>query len=145
VRHLEDFRPGEVIDLGEVQLAEDDIIAFARQFDPQPFHIDPERGRQSPFGSLIASGWHTAALFMRLFATRVLNESVSLGSPGVEELRWLRPVRPGDTLRGRYEVLEVAPSGSNPSRGTVRARAELVNQAGEVVLRMVARNHFGRR
>jgi acyl dehydratase len=145
VRHLEDFRPGEVIDLGEVRLAEDDIIAFARQFDPQPFHIDPERGRQSPFGSLIASGWHTAALFMRLFATRVLNESVSLGSPGVEELRWLRPVRPGDTLRGRFTVLEARPSRSRADWGIVRSRGEMLNQDGEVVMSLEAVNFFGRR
>jgi acyl dehydratase len=145
MRYLEDFRAGEVIDLGSVTVTEEEMLEFGRRFDPQPFHTDPEAARESIFGGLIASGWHTASLFMRLFVLTVLNQSASMASPGVEELRWLRPVRAGDVLRGTYEVLEVTPSESNPSRGTVRARGELVNQDGEVVIRFVARNHFGRR
>jgi acyl dehydratase len=145
VRYLEDFTPGEVIELGSVSLSEDEILDFGRRFDPQPFHVDPAAAERSVFGGLIASGWHTGSLFMRLFATRVLNDSASLGSPGLEELRWLRPVRPGDVLTGRYHVLEVSASEKNPGRGTVRARCELVNASGEMVVRMVARNHFSRR
>jgi acyl dehydratase len=145
VRYLEDFRAGEVIDLGSVTVTQEEMLEFGRRFDPQPFHVDPEAAKDTIFGGLIASGWHTASLFMRLFVLEVLNQSASMASPGVEELRWLRPVRAGDVLRGTYEVLEVTPSESSPSRGTVRARGELVNQDGEVVLRFVARNHFARR
>jgi acyl dehydratase len=145
MRHFEDFHPGDVIDLGTVTLTEEEILEFGRRFDPQPFHVDPEAARESVFGGLIASGWHTGSLFMRLFTTAVLNQSTSLGSPGLEELRWLKPVRPGDVLRGRYQVLDVTPSASNPARGTVRAAGEFVNQDGEVVMRLVARNHFSRR
>jgi acyl dehydratase len=144
MRYLEDFHVGEVIDLGSVALTEEEMLEFGRRFDPQPFHVDPEAARETVFGGLIASGWHTGSLYMRLFSLAVLNQSASMASPGLEELRWLKPVRPGDVLRGTYEVLEVTPSESNPSRGTVRARGELVNQDGEVVLRLVARNHFGR-
>ncbi len=126
-------------------MTEPEIIDFACRYDPRPMHTDPAAARALPFGGLIASGWHTAGLFMRLFSTQVLNRARSLGSPGVEELRWLRPVRPGDVLRGRYEVLDVTPSGTDPTRGTVRGRGEMLNQHGEVVLRLVARNHFSRR
>ncbi|MEP7105942.1 MAG: MaoC family dehydratase [Chloroflexota bacterium] len=145
MRYFEDFQAGEVIDLGSATLTEEEILEFGRRFDPQPFHVDPAAARESVFGGLIASGWHTGSLFMRLFTTTVLNDSASLGSPGLEELRWLRPVRPGDVLRGRYHVLEVTPSSSSPSRGTVRAAGEFVNQDGEVVMHLVARNHFARR
>lgn len=145
LRHLEDFHVGEVIDLGETAVDEAEMLAFARSFDPQPIHVDPAAAAGGPFGGLIASGWLTAALFMRLFASEVLNQGAALVSPGIEELRWLRPVRAGDRLRGRYEVLEVTPSERDPSRGTVRGRGELINQDGEVVLRLVARNLFSRR
>ncbi|HEX6547698.1 MAG TPA: MaoC family dehydratase [Candidatus Dormibacteraeota bacterium] len=144
-RYLEDFHAGQSFDLGESQVTQEEIIEFARRFDPQRFHVDPEAARESVFGGLIASGWHTASLWMRGFTEVVLNQSHSLGSPGVEELRWLRPVRPGDRLRGRYTVLEVTPSSSNPGRGTLRAEGDFVNQEGEVVMRLTARNHFVRR
>jgi acyl dehydratase len=145
MRYFEDFRPGEVFELGEVTVTESEILEFARRYDPQPIHVDPEAAREGPFGGLIASGWHTGSLFMRLFATDFLNPAASLASPGLEELRWLRPVRPGDVLRGRYEILEAVPSTNDPGRGTLRGRGEFVNQQGEVVLRLVARNHFRRR
>jgi acyl dehydratase len=145
MRYFEDFSAGEVVELGEVEVREEEVLEFGRRFDPQPFHTDPEAARRSVYGGLIASGWHTMALFMRLFAVGVLNKAASLGSPGLEELRWLRPVRPGDVLRGRYEVLEVAASATNLARGTLRGKGELLNQDGEVVMRMVARNHIGRR
>jgi acyl dehydratase len=145
VRYLEDFQVGEVVDLGSVTVTEEEILDFARRFDPQPFHVDPEAAQGTIFGGLIASGWHTGSLFMRLAAIGVLNKAVSLASPGLEEVRWLKPVRPGDTLQGTYEVLEVTPSANNPDRGTVRGLGQLTNQRGEVVIRIIARNHFARR
>ena len=97
-KYFEDFLVGDVIDLGSVEVTEAAIIEFAREFDPQPFHIDPEAALETPFGGLIASGWHTCALFMRLMCDGMLNDSSSQGSSGMEELRWLKPVRPGDTF-----------------------------------------------
>ncbi|MBA2450738.1 MAG: MaoC family dehydratase [Chloroflexi bacterium] len=144
-RYFEDFTVGESIELGSVQISAAEIIAFAEQFDPQPFHLDPARAEGSVFGGLIASGWHTAGLYMRLFAEGVLNRVPSFGSPGIEQLRWLRPVRPGDTLRARFTVLEVRPSTSRPDRGIVRSRGEMTNQDGEVALSLEATNFFGRR
>ena len=144
-RHFEDFTVGESLELGSVQISAAEIIAFAEQFDPQPFHVDPARAEGSVFGGLIASGWHTAGLYMRLFAEGVLNRVPSFGSPGIEQLRWLRPVRPGDTLRARFTVLEVRPSTSRPDRGIVRSRGEMTNQDGEVALSLEATNFFGRR
>jgi acyl dehydratase len=144
-RYFEDFTVGDTLELGSVQISAAEIIAFAEQFDPQPFHLDPVRAEGSVFGGLIASGWHTAGLFMRLFAEGVLNRVPSLGSPGIEQLRWLRPVRPGDTLRARFTVLEVRPSTSRPDRGIVRSRGEMTNQDGEVAMSLEATNFFGRR
>jgi acyl dehydratase len=108
-------------------------------------HLDAEAARSGQFGGLIASGWHTAALWMRLFAVEFLNRAAALTSPGVEDLRWLRPVRAGDELSARYEILEAIASERHPARGTLRGRGELRNQHGEVVLRLVARNQFRRR
>lgn len=135
-RYLEDFRPGPLGDLGSRTITRDEIVAFAREYDPQPFHLDEEAAARSIYGGLIASGWHTASLCMRLVVDGLMGRAASLGSPGVDELRWLRPVRPGDTLTLRGEVLEVAPSRSKPDRGSVRVRYELSNQHGDVVLSM---------
>ncbi|HSO02471.1 MAG TPA: MaoC family dehydratase [Gaiellaceae bacterium] len=143
--YWEDFEPGQVVELGSVSVTEDEIVAFARQFDPQSFHVDPEAAKESVFGGLIASGWHTGALWMRLYVDSLLDGAASMGSPGIEELRWLAPVRPGDTLAGRLTVLETTPSERRPDRGTVRIRGEMVNQDGVTVLSMVSRGHFGRR
>ncbi len=145
MRYLEDFRAGELIELGEVRISEAEILDFGRRFDPQPFHVDPSAAAASQFGGLIASGWHTGALYMRLFVDAVLSGSASLGSPGLEEVRWLRPVRPGDVLRGTYEILAVTNSAGRDDRGTIRARCEMLDSSGEVVMRLVARNHFSRR
>lgn len=145
MRYFDDFEVGEVFELGSVRVEEAEILEFAKRYDPQPIHVDPEAARSGPFGGLIASGWQTAGLFMRLFAIGFLNRAESLASPGVEELRWLRPVRPGDVLSATYEILEANPSASDPGRGTLRGRGELRNQSGEVVLRLLARNHFRRR
>jgi acyl dehydratase len=145
VRYLEDLEVGDVIELGSTSVTEDEIVAFATRFDPQPFHLDDDAAAASPFGGLIASGWHTCALYMRLLVDGFLGEVASFGSPGMDELRWLRPVRPGDTLHGRYEVVEVRPSASRPDRGSVRARAVLTDDAGREVLTMQAVNLVGRR
>jgi acyl dehydratase len=145
VLYFEDFEPGQVFELGSHTVSKDEIVAFASQFDPQPFHVDQEAAADGPFGGLVASGWHTSAIWMRLWVTAVLNRSAGMGSPGVEELRWLQPVRPGDTLTGRLTVLEATPSQRRPGRGTIRSRAELVNQRGETVLGMTARGFFALR
>lgn len=143
-RSFDDFRPGEVVELGTVTISEEEIMTFARQYDPQPFHVDPEAAARSRFGGIIASGWQTAGLFMRLYAERVLNMTVSLGSPGVEHLHWPNPVRPGDTLSGRWTVLECRPSRTKPDRGVIRSRGEMLNQHGDVVLSLEAINIIGR-
>jgi acyl dehydratase len=143
---FEDLLPGAVQEFGSITVSRDDIIAFARQFDPQPFHVDEAAARQSPFGGLIASGWHTTALCMRLVVDHFLGaDSGSLGSPGVDEIRWLKPVRPGDTLRLRAEILEATPSRSRPDRGAVRSRYQVLNQADEVVMTMVGLGLFLKR
>jgi acyl dehydratase len=144
-RYFEDFRAGDVVRLGRRRVTRDEIVEFAREFDPQPFHLDEEAGRRSPFGGLVASGWHTAAMFMGLFVREILLHSASLGSPGVEELRWLRPVRPGDELTGLVRVVETRPSERDARRGTVITESEVLNQHGEVVMRMRARGFFARR
>lgn len=143
--YLEDLEAGQVHELGEHRITREGIVDFATRWDPQPFHLDEEAGRASIYGGLIASGWHTVAIFMRLFADGLLNRAQAMGSPGVDELRWLQPVRPGDLLRGRVEVLEVRPSRSRPDRGMARLRSVVVNQQGEEVLSFVANVIFGRR
>ncbi|HET7478141.1 MAG TPA: MaoC family dehydratase [Rubrobacteraceae bacterium] len=143
--YFEDFEPGMVFDFGERTIDREEIVAFAREYDPQPFHVDEESARDSAFGGLIASGWHTAAIFMRLYVDALLSRSASMGSPGVEELRWLKPVRPGDTLRASLTVLDTAPSTRNPNRGTVHLYSEVRNQRGETVMTMKARGLFARR
>ncbi len=142
--HFEDIRPGQVYDLGTRTVTEEELIDFARDWDPQPFHLDPEAAKESVFGGLIASGWHTGAMWMRMYVDTMLG-SAARGSPGIEELRWLAPVRPGDTLTGRLTVLEATPSATKPDRGTVRIRGEMVNQDGVTVMAMTSRGHFGRR
>src|SRR6266700_7258063 len=145
MRYWEDFRVGEVTELGPVEVTEAEIVEFAERFDPQPFHVDREAAAGSPFGGLIASGWHTTALFMGMFVREILLDSASLGSPGVEEIRWTAPVRPGDTLRGRTTITEVRPSASNPGRGTVFTANEVFNQDGALVMTLKARGFFARR
>jgi acyl dehydratase len=145
VRYFEDFRPGEVVEFGPVTVTAADIVEFAQRYDPQPFHLDAEAGAATPYGGLIASGWHTVAVYMGMFVRSVLLESASLGSPGVEELRWLAPVRPGDELRGRSTVTEARASSTDPRRGTVFTANEMLNQHGVVVMTMKARGFFERR
>ncbi len=144
-KYFDDFVVGESIDLGAVDVTEEAILDFAREFDPQVFHTDPVAAVESPFGGLIASGWHTCAMFMRLLYDGLLSDSSSQGSSGMEELRWLVPVRPGDTLRAVSTVLDAHRSSTRPNRGTVTFRSEMVNQNDEVVLRMVGRGLYGTR
>jgi acyl dehydratase len=143
--YFEDFTPGTVYELGSRTFTRDDIVAFARQYDPQPFHLDEEAAAASPFGGLIASGWQTASTCFRLSVDGFIGRAASLGSPGIDELRWLRPVRPGDTLTARAEVLEAKPSRSKPDRGAVRVRYDAFNQRGEQVLSMMSWGLFARR
>ena len=145
MRHWEDFQIGEVAEVGPVTVSEEEIVEFATRFDPQPFHVDPEAAKESMFGGLIASGWHTIALFMGMFVRGVLLDSASLGSPGVDEIRWTAPVRPGDTLTGRSTVTDVQPSSKDPRRGTVFTSNEVFNQDGVLVLTFKARGFFARR
>ena len=133
-RYFEDYIPGTVHEFGSVTIQQDEIIEFARRFDPQPFHTDSEKAKQSAFGGLIASGWHTASLAMRLLVDHYVSPVASLGSPGVDEIRWRKPVRPGDTLSVRVTVVESRVSRSKPDRGTIRSYVEVLNQNHEVVM-----------
>lgn len=137
-RHFEDYPPGAVACYGPIAVDEDAVIAFGRQFDPQPFHVDREAAARGPFGGLIASGWHTGALMMRLLVDRYLPRRAGLGSPGVDELRWLAPVRPGDALSLRVTVVEARRSKSKPDRGLLRCACEVFNQRGETVMTVTA-------
>jgi acyl dehydratase len=143
--YWEDLVPGTVRDLGTISPGLDEIKEFARRFDPQPFHVDEEAGRQSIFGSLCASGWHTCALAMRLTVDNFLNQSSSMGSPGLENLRWLKPVYPGDRLNLKHTIVESRPLRKRVDVGLVRAVWELFNQDGEKVLEMEGFGMFGRR
>jgi len=143
--YWEDFPVGKVTEFGGIMLTQEDIVRFAKEFDPQPFHVDEDAAKQSMFGGVIASGWHTCALAMRMMCDAYLLESASLGSPGVENIRWLKPVRPGDTLRVRSVVLEARPLESKPHIGLVRNRWEVLNQNGEEVMQMEGFGMFKRR
>ena len=144
-RYFEDYVPGSVHDLGTISISESDIVEFARRYDPQAFHIDAEAARRTQFGGLIASGWQTAGLMMRRAVERYLSDAASLASPGVDELRWTQPVRPGDALSVRATVLEARPSTSKPDRGLVRTLFEVRNQRGEIVMTVKGMNMLKRR
>jgi acyl dehydratase len=143
--HLEDFSEGQVFELDEETIREEEILQFARRFDAQPFHVDKEAAKRSMYGGLIASGWHTASFFMGLLVRGLLHDVASLGAPGIDEMRWLKPVRPGDTLRARFTVLEAIPSRSKPDRGVVKMLTEVLNQRDEVVMTQRGMGMFGRR
>jgi acyl dehydratase len=145
MRYFEDFQVGDVTEVGPVSVSEAEIVDFAQRFDPQPFHVDAEAAKASPFGGLIASGWHTTALFMGMFVRGILLDSASMGSPGVEEIRWTAPVRPGDQLTGRVTVTDAKPSANTPGRGTIFTTSEVFNQDSTLVLRLKARGFFARR
>jgi acyl dehydratase len=142
--YLDDLQPGQTFALGGRSIDRDEIVAFAGAFDPQPFHLDEAAAQASIYGQLIASGWHTVCIFMRLFADGLLNRTAAIGSPGIDELRWLKPVCAGDSLEAAVEILEVRPSRSRPDRGAARIRCVVRNQQGEV-LTMIATVMFLRR
>ncbi|MFP2928655.1 MaoC family dehydratase [Pyxidicoccus sp. 3LG] len=145
MRYFEDFQMGEVSEHGPYVVSREEIIAFAKQFDPQPFHLSDEGARQGIFGGIIASGWHTASICHRLIVEGLLGKAASLGSPGLDELRWLKPVRPGDALTVRTEVIALTPSRSKADRGAIKFRFEVRTQNGEVVMTEIANALFARR
>ena len=142
-RYFEDYIPGAVHEFGSIVAEESEMIAFARRFDPQPFHIDSEAAKKSIFGGLIASGWYTAGLMMRLYIDHYLSHVASLSSPGVDQLRWLKPVRPGDVISLRITVTETKRSRSKPDRGIVHSYIEALNQNEEIVMSVKGVNLLG--
>jgi acyl dehydratase len=144
-RYFEDYIPGTVFEYGEIRVDEAEILEFARRFDPQDMHVDREAAKRGRFGGLVASGWHTGAMMMRLLADNFLPKAASLASPGIDELRWSFPVRPGDVLRIRISVLEATPSRSKPDRGMVRTLIEVLNQDGKIVMSLKPMNIMARR
>ncbi|MEO8524091.1 MAG: MaoC family dehydratase [Caldimonas sp.] len=143
--HWEDFVVGQVREFGRCEVTREAVLDFARQFDPQPFHLDDAAAARSLFGRLAASGWHTCAMAMRMMCDGYLLHSASLGSPGIERLAWPAPVFPGDVLRMRITVVETRPLASRPAVGLVRNRSEVLNQNGETVLTMEGAGFFARR
>ncbi|MGL6111013.1 MAG: MaoC family dehydratase [Rubrivivax sp.] len=143
--YWEDFAVGTTREFGAMPVTREATLAFARDFDPQPFHLDDEAAAASLFGRLSASGWHSCAMAMRLMCDDYLLESSSLGSPGIDNLRWLKPVYPGDTLRMRLTVLESRSMNSRPGVGLVRTRWQMFNQHDEAVLSMEGWGMFGKR
>jgi acyl dehydratase len=141
----DDFTPGWTFESGARTLSAEDIVRFAREYDPQVYHVDPEGAKATSFGGLIASGWQTCGIIMRLMCDGYLLESACMGSPGLDEVKWLKPVRPGDSLRLRATALEQTASQKDPGRGSVKFSWEALNQAGEVVCRVVGRQYFRRR
>ncbi len=139
-RYFEDYIPSTVHEFGTIEVEEEEVISFAKRFDPQDFHTDPQAAKQTIFGGLIASGWHSAGLMMRLYADHYLSKVASLSSPGVDELRWLQPVRPGDCLSIKVTVIEATRSRSKPDRGIVRSLIEVLNQDKDLVMSMIAVN-----
>ena len=139
-RYFEDYVVGVEREIGKVSLSEVEMIEFASRYDPQDFHIDPEKAAAGPFNGIIASGWHTAAVVMRQLVDQYLDSASSLGSPGLDELRWLAPVRPGDVLTVRVKVLNARRSNSKPNRGLLHTWAEVSNQEGTKVMTMKAVN-----
>jgi acyl dehydratase len=135
-RFLEDYTADEVAEFGDYLVTEEEIITFAKQYDPQIFHLDKEAAKLSSFGGLVASGWMTTGIMMRLMVLHFIPPCSSMGSPGVDEVRWLKPVFPGDRLRLRMTVLTVKASASKPDRGIITFSNELLNQDGDVVMRV---------
>lgn len=143
--YWEDFVPGQTVEIGRKTVTREEILAFSREFDPQPFHVDEAAAAGSIYGGLIASGWHTCAMLMRAMCDAYLLESASLGSPGLDNIRWVKPVRPGDTLRMTRTVLESRPSGSRPEMGLVKVAWEVFNQKDETVMTLEGMQMFRRR
>jgi acyl dehydratase len=145
MKTFEDFHSGDVIALRSYEVTEREMIEFAKRYDPQTFHTDPVRALESPFGGLIASGWLTGAIFMRMQCDSYMSDSSCVGSPGIDEMRWRHPVRPGDTLSGTNEVLKATPSRSKPDRGTVYSKVAISNQDETIVMTLLTRAIYLRR
>jgi acyl dehydratase len=143
--YWEDFQVGDRVAMGEKRIDKEEMIAFAKAYDPQPFHIDEQAAEQSMYGGLIASGWYTVALMMRMMVDSYLSDSASLGSPGVDHVRWLKPIRPGDTIRCVRTVLESRASNSRPEMGIVKSKWEVFNQDDEPVMTVEGYGLFERR
>lgn len=141
ILYFEDVMIGDMAEFGPLTITRDETIAFAAEFDPQPFHLSDEAASHTHFGKISASGWHTTALFMKMFVAEMqknpARQAASLGAMGIDELRWLRPVRPGDTLRGTNEVIEKIPSRTRPEMGIIRNKVTLFNQHDKPVLTMI--------
>ncbi|MEQ1948506.1 MAG: MaoC family dehydratase [Bryobacteraceae bacterium] len=144
-RYFEDYQPGDVYEFGSVVMTAPEIIEFAQRYDPQDMHVDPAKAAQGRFGGLIASGWHTIGVTMRILVDHYISAVASLASPGIDEIRWLIPVRPGDTLRVRTTITDARPSRTKNDRGVVHTRVETLNQRDEVVMTMLAMSIVGRR
>lgn len=144
-RYFEDFGLGEKTDLGRYAVTEAEILAFARQYDPQRMHTDRDFAGRSMFGGLIASGWHSCAMFMRLMVDAILMESSAIASPGVDGIRWIRPVRVGDVLRAEAEVVEIKASRQRPDRGLVKHDCKVFSQQDELVMTLRTLALFGRK
>ena len=144
-RYWDDYEVGQTFDLGSTSFTADEIVSFARQYDPQSFHVDADAARQSMFGGLIASGWHVTAKLMRLFVDNYVDQRTALGSPGVDEVRWLKPVRPGDTLNASVECAGKVPSRSRPEMGIIHEQWQATNQKGELVMTLKGTNMVRRR
>ena len=143
--YWEDFEPGSSLECGSKTVTKEEIVAFAKEFDPQPFHIDEAAARQSHFGGLIASGWHTSAICMRLAVDGVLSKTASMGSPGVDKLRWLKPLRPGMTVHAKVCLVDKTPSQTRTDRGRMTTRFELYDDKNELLMDMTAMVLMGRR
>lgn len=144
-RYLDDFQVGQTLQCGSHTFNQEEIIRFAREFDPQPFHIDPQAATETQYGGIIASGWHTVSMVMRLLVDGYISESSSMGSPGVDQIRWLKPVYPGDTISARSTINLVTRSRSKPDRGILKFLVEADNQHGETVMTMQGMGMYGRR
>lgn len=144
-RCFEDYVPGVVYEYGPVRLTEAEIIDFAQKYDPQDIHTNPQKAASGPFGGLIASGWHTVSVVMRIYSENYISSAATLAPPSVDELRWLKPVRPGDSLRIRASVLESERSLSNPRLGLVRVMIEVSNLHNEIAMTMKIANFLPRR
>ena len=143
--YFEDFTPGQTIEYGPRLITREEIVAFASQFDPQPMHLDEDAGRKSLLGGLGASGWHSCGIMMRMIYDAFLHDAASMGAGGVDEVRWLRPIRPGDRLTLRGTVIEGRVSRSRPEMGILSVRYELHNSHGEHVMTMVTPQMLYRR
>jgi acyl dehydratase len=142
--YFDDFKEGQFFEAGSIAISREEIIDFARKYDPQPFHVDEDKAK-TIYGGLIASGWHTVCLCSRMMVDSLLNKTAGMGSPGVDELRFLKPVRPGNILSGRFTIIGLKPSERKADRGSIKLKGEMSNQDGEVVLSLIGTIIIARR